>query len=634
MAQQQSPWLEGAYGWEFGEGGWNSGMDENLLKFSFLFDRNVDSITASLPAATNGQAHYLTTDNRIYFAVGTTYYSTPVPKNFMFFVKSTGNRYQFNGTSIVQIDSPTQIDSRLDALEVTLSALGTAAFEDASSFATQSELDVASAQANSYTDSLASSLLDSSNASLGASLVGYEGSTVRSTLDSLVSFKGEYVRPQDFGAVGNGVADDTAAVLAAIADGRPLYWGGIGVTYRLTSEISHRLVKDAVWRSDGAIIEYDSPTPTQRVIIVRTDQYNFHLSGPLTLRVNDKSYSGLQITNLNSGFGDASGLVFVQGLRVFGCYRSGTIHSGGDALYVAGRFKKVQLDNIYISGVKAAAGTIDLNNGVSGISVLRDSTLSVDADSVVISNYFVENVFVEDPLEQLGANGVRVFSAWTTAGVIPTESAVFLTSGKVRNAMGRAVKLQTEWADVSGLHIYRDGTIHSGFIGNEDVDFQCAGGSIRGLMCHYASNFPTNIINSTATRVDGRLNSKNLTISDVSVVQTGSGTGVQTLFRLYSEFVSRCNITVSGVQVSGSKSPARLIDTFSGDTLTVINVLITGVQTTLTGSLLREPSSVPCRVRLTAMAINNNGSSVPLWVSSASSPLITSSLLGINVGIT
>jgi len=99
MAQQQSPFLEAAYGWNFGEGGWNSGMDQNLLKFSFMFDRNVDSIVASLPAAANGQAHYLTTDNRLYFAVGTTYLSSPVPNWFEFKVRSTGATYQFNGTS-------------------------------------------------------------------------------------------------------------------------------------------------------------------------------------------------------------------------------------------------------------------------------------------------------------------------------------------------------------------------------------------------------------------------------------------------------------------------------------------------------------------------------------------------------
>ena len=66
MPQQQSPFLEGKYGWSFGEGGWNTGMDENLLKFSFMFDRNVDAIVGSLPAAVNGQAYFLTSDNRLY----------------------------------------------------------------------------------------------------------------------------------------------------------------------------------------------------------------------------------------------------------------------------------------------------------------------------------------------------------------------------------------------------------------------------------------------------------------------------------------------------------------------------------------------------------------------------------------
>lgn len=154
MAQQQSPFLEAAYGWNFGEGGWNTGMDQNLLKFSFMFDRNVDSVVASLPAAVNGQAHYLTTDNRLYFAVGSTYFSTPVPKWFEFKDRSAGTTYQFNGVSANQIDSPAQLDSRLDAVELTVASLGTAAFEDIEFFATQADLDIVEANAQAYTDSL------------------------------------------------------------------------------------------------------------------------------------------------------------------------------------------------------------------------------------------------------------------------------------------------------------------------------------------------------------------------------------------------------------------------------------------------------------------------------------------------
>lgn len=176
MPQQQAPWLEGKYGWNFGEGGWNTGMDQNLLKFSFMFDRNVDSIVASLPAAVNGQAHYLTTDNRLYFAVGTTYFSTPVPKWFIIVERSTGQTYQYNGTTLVQVDSPAQLDTRLDDVELTVASLGTAAFEDIEFFTTQAELDIAVANSAEYTDSLRDDVADTTLTSKGSGQVGFNPS--------------------------------------------------------------------------------------------------------------------------------------------------------------------------------------------------------------------------------------------------------------------------------------------------------------------------------------------------------------------------------------------------------------------------------------------------------------------------
>ncbi|MNQ43059.1 hypothetical protein D3C85_567750 [compost metagenome] len=154
MPQQTSPFLEGKYGWNYGESLWNTGADENWLKYSYMLDNNVESVTASLPVLVNGQAHFLTTDNRFYFAVAGVWYSSPCPKWFTFKVRSTGDCYQFNGTSVVQVDSPLQLDSRLDSAETTISSLGTAAFEDLDDLATQAELDVASAQANDYSDTV------------------------------------------------------------------------------------------------------------------------------------------------------------------------------------------------------------------------------------------------------------------------------------------------------------------------------------------------------------------------------------------------------------------------------------------------------------------------------------------------
>lgn len=118
MAQQTSPFLEGKYGWGLGESNWNLGMDENLLKFSFMFDKNVDDIVSSLPAPLSGTSYYLTTDNRVYFAVNNlSWYSAPVPVWFILTKRSTGEFYQFNGTSLVNIESNTELDTRVDSLE-------------------------------------------------------------------------------------------------------------------------------------------------------------------------------------------------------------------------------------------------------------------------------------------------------------------------------------------------------------------------------------------------------------------------------------------------------------------------------------------------------------------------------------
>jgi len=123
MPQKTSPFLEGKWGWNLGEGSWNTGADENWLKFSYMFDRNVDGIVSSLPPAVNGQAYFNTVDNRFYFVVDGTYYSSPCPKWFVFVVRTTGEQYQFDGSVAVQIPTVSSINSRLTTAENELEVL-------------------------------------------------------------------------------------------------------------------------------------------------------------------------------------------------------------------------------------------------------------------------------------------------------------------------------------------------------------------------------------------------------------------------------------------------------------------------------------------------------------------------------
>lgn len=163
MAQQTLPFIEGKFGWSLGESNWNLGMDENLAKFSFLFDRNLDGIVASLPAAVNGQAYFLTTDNRLYFAAGGIFYSSPTPKWFVVQLRTSGQYYQFNGVTLDAVSGFADIDTRLDAVELAVIA-STAA-----------------------TNTLISNLADSTNQALGATLIGRSSVAVASIQDLVLA---------------------------------------------------------------------------------------------------------------------------------------------------------------------------------------------------------------------------------------------------------------------------------------------------------------------------------------------------------------------------------------------------------------------------------------------------------------
>lgn len=203
MTQQVSPFLEAAWGWNLGESNWNLGADENWLKFSYMFDATVNGIVSSLPTAVTGEAYFLTTDNRLYYAVNNTFHSTSVPKYFIFKNKVTGAFYQFNGTSAVVVDSPTQLNSRITATESGLSGLS-------------------------------ANLLNSSDPLKGAGLVGFMNRFVRDKLKDTVSVK-------DYGAVGDGVANDTVAIQAAldylnsIGGGRLYFPKGVYTVNKLTT---------------------------------------------------------------------------------------------------------------------------------------------------------------------------------------------------------------------------------------------------------------------------------------------------------------------------------------------------------------------------------------------------------------
>lgn len=193
MPAKISPFVGVSYGWDYGEDGWNIGMDENLKKFSFMFDGNLTGIQSTLPSAVSGNAYFRPIDNKVYYCLQAgVWESFDPPKWSEFTIKTTGVKYRFTGTALIEVSDGADLSGSDGA-----SLVG---FEDPASLATTLQ---------GFVDNVS----DATDIEKGAALIGYKNRTIYDRLIDVINVKDE-------GAVGDGVTDDRAAVQAAITKAR------------------------------------------------------------------------------------------------------------------------------------------------------------------------------------------------------------------------------------------------------------------------------------------------------------------------------------------------------------------------------------------------------------------------------
>lgn len=220
MVQKTSPFIEANYGWNLGESGWNTGMDENLLKFSYMLDNGVDGVVTSLPQTpVNGTSYYLTTDNRFYFVVDGTYYSSPCPKWFTFKLKTSGQKRLYDGSSVLEIIS--DIDSNKAISELN------------SKYLKKSEI-----------------LYSSDTKNTGASLVGYLSDSSGSLPTNLQRKISEQVSFRDFGAIGDGLSHPLSEKFTSLQAAKAVY----PFATNLSDEIDYCAIQKAIFSGKSVSI--------------------------------------------------------------------------------------------------------------------------------------------------------------------------------------------------------------------------------------------------------------------------------------------------------------------------------------------------------------------------------------------
>lgn len=302
-----------------------------------------------------------------------------------------------------------------------------------------------------------------------------------------------------FGAVGDGVSDDTNALIAALESGLPLYWGDGSRNYRITSAITLTSTPGIYWRSDGALITLDSIEPQPHMISVSLAGSPFITDGELTFNAGNKSYDALVVDNASFS---KSPLV-MKSLRVVNVYRGAKLFTGGSAVNIRGAYESVYIENIFIDSVRMAVGAgVPGSLGVCGLQIIAYSSQRIP-ESVMIVNPRISNILSDDTTSKADQDGIKIFASNEVAGDFkPTKMTFNIIGGVFTNCGGRSVKAQCEWGNVSNTKHIRDVERVNG---DREIDFQSGGGTVSNIECHYVATAVDSVIQFASTTLNTRV---------------------------------------------------------------------------------------------------------------------------------
>lgn len=286
-----------------------------------------------------------------------------------------------------------------------------------------------------------------------------------------------WVNVKDFGAVGDGVTDDTVAIQAAVDSQKPLYWGGY--TYLITSTISRTSTADIYWEGGNATIIYGG-AHTERAI--------FLAGGGIEVVINNITVDGsklcnkcLEIDNNSDSYSNftANNLFTNRAKRI-------NTFSGGEGLLVRGSYNMVQINGGGASNCElpAGQGTVGVI-GIGGISANWYSTTRF-IKSMYMNGVRIEKIYSSDPAYQFDQDGVKYFTP--TDGTRKVQSLLSVIACDFVNCYGRSIKTQCRDTVVQSSSFSRTEGLASS-IGNGEIDAQTGNGNFRDLNFSYANGF-------------------------------------------------------------------------------------------------------------------------------------------------
>lgn len=302
---------------------------------------------------------------------------------------------------------------------------------------------------------------------------------------------GAPANPLDFGAVGDGVADDTAAVQAVLNTDRPIDW--CGLTYRITSTVSRAATKDVLWQGRNATIIYDGAHAERAIRLT---------GGGIDIVLNDITIDGGKLVNkcfeINNDTDSYSNLTF-NNVFVKRAKRLNTF-SGGSGVDVNGSYNTFTINGGGVSDCELPAGQGTSGSiGITGISVGWYSTTRY-VKSVYVNGARVEKIYSSDLTYQDDQDGVLYFVP--TSGGFKVPSLFSCIASEFVNCYGRSIKTQCRNTVVQSSMFTRTEGLTSGQ-GNAEIDAQTGRGNFRDLSFAYSNGQQPKICVNVSGSVGG-----------------------------------------------------------------------------------------------------------------------------------
>jgi len=355
------------------------------------------------------------------------------------------------------------------------------------------------------------------------------------TKASYSMINGAPANPLDFGAVGDGVADDTAAVQAVLNTDRPIDW--CGLTYRITSTVSRTATKDVLWQGRNATIIYDG-AHAERAILLQ--------GGGIDIVLNDITIDGGKLVNrcfeINNDTDNYSNLTF-NNVFVKRAKRLNTFF-GGSGVEVNGSYNTFSINGGGVSDCElptgqGAPGAI----GISGIGVYFYSTTRY-VKSMYVNGARVEKIYSSDLSYQSDQDGLQYFVP--TDGDVKVPSLFSCIASEFVNCYGRSIKTQCRNTVVQSSSFIRVEGLTSG-VGNGEIDAQTGNGNFRDLAFSYSNGQQPGV----CVGVSGGFGFPGILVDGCSVV-TNIGTTLSTFVQVFPRNNLLNRHTISNNKVYGT----------------------------------------------------------------------------------